>query len=370
MKKKTLVICDDDKIDVKLFKKYLGPEKTKNYEILEVNSGDELNELIKSKKYNIDLLLLDYYLGDTTGLELLRTVNKEHNFPVIILTGRGDEEIAVECMKEGASDYIAKYLISNYDLEKTINQAMERWEVEQERDHLLGIAAHELRNPLSVILGYTEILQDYDEIEFVKQKEMINVIHERSRHLLNIINELLDITRIDKGIVSLKKRICDLQKLVRKKVDEYKYQAGKKKIKINFVSEYEKILVEIDPDRLEEVLSNFIDNAIKYSPQHTSILISLNKNNDKAELTIKDEGLGIKENELKYLFKLFSSKKISTLPTGKETRTGLGLAICKKVIDAHGGEIFVESQIGKGSAFTIVLPIDPNLSNDQKVSEK
>lgn len=364
MKKKTLVICDDDKIDIKLFKKYLGPEKIKNYEILEINSGDELNELLKSKKYHIDLLLLDYYLGDTTGLDLLRSLNKEHNFPVIILTGRGDEEIAVECMKEGASDYIAKYLISNYDLEKTINQAIERWEVEQERDHLLGIAAHELRNPLSVILGYTEILQDYDEVDYVKQKEMINVIHERSRHLLNIINELLDITRIDKGIVSLKKRVYNLQTLVRKKVDEYKFQAEKKKIKIDFASDLEELLIEIDPDRLEEVLSNFIDNAIKYSPENTSILISLRKNDDKAEIIVKDEGLGIKENELKYLFKLFSSKKISTLPTGKETRTGLGLAICKKVIDAHGGEIFVQSQTGQGSVFTIVLPINLNVGTD------
>jgi signal transduction histidine kinase len=354
--KKVIVICDDDKIDIKLFKKHFGLEKLKKYELLEVNSAEELKLLLKDKNTRIDLLFLDVYFGEANGLELLREIRKKNNFPVIMLTGRGDEVVAVESMKEGACDYIPKDSIDSYDLEKTIIQSIQKWEIEQERDQLLGIAAHELRNPISVILGYTEMLLDYNEINEEIKSEFIGIIRERANHILNIINELLDITRIEKGIVSIKKKSADLVDVAKRTVENFKYIADKKKIKVVFHSSSGELFKEFDSTRIEEVLSNFIDNAIKYSPANTKVTVEVNNINNKAVIKIEDQGLGIKEQELKFLFNLFSSKKISTLPTGDESRTGLGLAICKKVIDAHGGEILVESKIGKGTTFIIMLP--------------
>ncbi len=357
-KKRRLLICDDDKTDIKLFKKYLGPEKLAKYELLESSNPEEFFSILNSKKSTVDLVFLDFYLGAQNGLELLKEIRVNNLAPVIMLTGRGDEEVAVECMKEGAMDYISKDTLPEYDLEKAINNAIGKWKIEQERDQLLGIAAHELRNPIAVILGYTELLQTYDDIDELKKNEIVDIIRERSHHLLNIINELLNITRIDKGIIVLNKIQYDIVALLQKKVHDYKLIADKKKIDITFSPSLPSIIVNLDPNRIEEVLSNFIDNAIKYSKQGTVVNISVAQNNNKIEIKIEDHGLGIKEEEVQFLFNLFSSKKISTLPTGDESRTGLGLAICKKVIDAHGGEILVESKVGKGSTFSILLPVE------------
>ena len=355
--KKKFVICDDDLTDIKLFKKQLGSNKLKHIELIELTKGCDLLNLLKENNSDIDLVFLDYYLGAESGIEILREIRTDNLVPVIMLTGRGDEEIAVECMKEGAMDYVPKDALPEIDIMKTVQRACEKWEIERERNQLLGIAAHELRNPIAVISGYTEMLQTYEELESEKRGEIYKIINERANHLLNIINDLLDISRIDKGIIKLKKKDVDLVALVKKKASDYHLLGAKKKIMVEFCSDINKLMAPFDIDRVEEVLSNLIDNAIKYSPRGTCVKVSVYKNAGYAVFSIEDHGLGIREDELKYLFNLFSSKKISTLPTGDEARTGLGLAICKKVIDAHGGEIIVESKVNEGSKFIVSLPL-------------
>lgn len=357
MKKRTILLCDDDPVDRKLFKKYLSTVRPSDYLVLEAENSAELNSFLADKNVEADIIFLDYYLGAENGVDILRELRKSNSAPVIMLTGRGDQEIAVECMKEGAMDYIPKETLHETDLRKLIRQAEEKWELERERDQLLGIAAHELRNPLAVILGYTEILQTYDELPAEKKSEILNVIHERSHHLLNIINELLTVTRVDKGIINLKKKQVNLHELLVKKVADYQLQAAKKSITILYNGEAENAEAVIDRDRIEEVVANLLDNAIKYSPRDRKVHVSLGRTGTAITITIRDEGQGIKEEELKFLFKLFSSKKISTLPTGEEASTGLGLAISKKVIDAHGGEIAVESRVGQGTSFKVILPL-------------
>jgi signal transduction histidine kinase len=353
---KTILLCDDDSIDIKLFKKYLAPEKNLQFTFLEASNPNELYKLLSDRTLKIDVIFLDYYLGLESGLDILKAIRKDNNAPVIVLTGSGDEEIAVDCMKEGAMDYIPKATLPAVDIPKIIQQAIDKWIIERERNQLLGIAAHELRSPVGVILSYTDILKTTDAMENDERNEIYEIIYEQSHHVLNIINELLDITRIDQGIIVLKKRNTNLISLIKKKVKDHQLLAEKKKINIIFNINYEGLEIILDPDRIEEVLANFIDNAVKYSQQNTRVEISVIEKEDTVEINIKDQGQGIKGNELKYLFELFSSRKISTLPTGEESRTGLGLAICKKVIDAHNGEILVNSEFGKGTIFTIVLP--------------
>lgn len=356
--KKTIIICDDDRTDIKLFRKHLASEHNLQFELFEATNSRELYNLLSDNTHLIDIIFLDYYIGVENGIDLLKVIRKENKAPVIMLTGSGGEEIAVECMKEGAMDYIPKDTLPDVDISKIIQLAIDKWIIERERNQLLGIAAHELRSPIGVILGYTDILKTGAEPDKHERAEIYNIIYERSNHVLNIINELLDITRIDKGIVVLKKKNTDLVSLIDKKTNDFQLLSEKKNIKIEFKNDYEKLEILIDPNRIEEVLSNMIDNAIKYSLPDTNIELSLLEKNDNVEIRIQDHGLGIKENELKYLFELFSSRKISTLPTGEESRTGLGLAICKKVIDAHNGEILVNSSVGKGTLLTIILPLN------------
>ncbi len=356
MDKKVILLCDDDKTDRILFKKYLHKNQLLDYGIIEVSNSAELFDLLDNQQTNIYILFLDYFLGDKSGLEILQEIVEKNIAPVIMITGSGDEEIAVECMKEGASDYLPKDTLANQNLGKIIFQAREKWEIKRERDHLLGLAAHELRSPISVILGYAEILKTYDDIGEDEKNQMLDAIRERSNHLLTIINGLLDVTRIDSGIVTLKKAKCNIVNLTRKISSEYRLTSKKKGIEIIFASNIGVPVIEIDPDRIQEVISNILDNAIKYSERNTKINVIVSGNHNHVQVDVIDKGQGIKESELKFLFELFSSKKISSLPTGQEPSTGIGLAICKKVIDAHGGHILVESKPGIGSKFSIILP--------------
>ncbi len=354
---KTILICDDDPTDIKLFKKYLGPEKLSQMRLLEANSSEELYEILRKKENAVDLVFLDFYLGSNSGLNVLKQLKKEKKVPVVMLTGRGDQELAVQCMKEGAADYIPKEALADTDIMKIIEQAVSNWKVMKERDMLLGIVAHELRNPISIILGYTELLQMEDETDEAERNEMIRIIGNRTEHMLLIVSQMLDVSRIEEGITEIKKTETDLVSLAKDKVKDYSIIAARKKIRLVFSTQSEDLKVQADPDRIQEVLSNLIDNAIKYSSQDTEVKVTVGMDGERAVISVEDQGQGIKENELQYLFDLFSSKKVSTQPTGSETKTGIGLAICKKVIDAHGGEIVVDSTPGKGTKFTVLLTV-------------
>jgi len=137
-----------------------------------------------------------------------------------------------------------------------------------------------------------------------------------------------------------------------------KIKADLKKINLVFNSDLEKCEYLFDKNRFEEVTTNLIDNAIKYSPINSSVFVILTKNQESINIEIKDEGQGIKEAELKFLFKLFSNVKISNRPTGGETSNGIGLAISKKVVQMHDGKISVKSEYGKGTSFIIELPVN------------
>jgi two-component system sensor histidine kinase/response regulator len=355
--KQNIIICDDDLTDIILFKKFLGVEKLKNINLIELRSSSELIETLKNSSNTVDLIFLDYYLDNVKGIDLLPKIKNDFSIPVVMLTGMGDEKIAVECMKEGAVDYIPKDQLETINIIKVITQAIQRYEIEKERDLLLGITAHELRNPISVILGYTEILQSYKDLNEDKKLEIIQTVSERANYLLAIINQLLDITRIEKGIITLERETIELNSFIKKIITNFEFQAHQKKIKIDFTSSKNEFLINLDKNKIEEVITNLIDNSLKYSEQNTIVKVSLSEEVNKIVISVQDQGQGIKEEELKYLFKLFSNKKVSTVPTAEESSTGLGLAICKKVIEAHGGQIIVQSEYGAGSKFTVELPV-------------
>jgi len=354
----TLLICDDDEGDIKLFKSFLLSSGKKDSLVYSAKNEIEINEQIQEHSAEIDIIFLDYNMPDKSGLEWLEEFKKLDVAPVVMLTGFGDEVTAVEAMKKGAVDYLPKNKLDSYELSKTINNALERWNIEKERDALLGIAAHELRNPLTTLYGYSQILENYNDIDQKKRSEIYSILKERTEYLLNVVNKLLDITRIDKGTISLIKSEHNFVDFVNSRIKDLSLQAERKKIELIFSSPESKLTAIYDEERMHEVISNLLDNAIKYSPYNSKLHIILEYSNQIISLSVSDEGPGIKEEELKHLFNLFSNVKISTQPTGDEKSTGLGLAICKKIISLHDGHISVESKIGRGSKFTIHLPIN------------
>ncbi len=243
-----------------------------------------------------------------------------------------------------------------------INQEIERKNEElqklnHQKNFFLGMAAHDLRNPLTAIQGYSDILLEklasLDNPEITK---MLKRIQKSSNSMLLMINELLDFTVIESGMVKLNLRDVDLEALIRDCIILNSVQADEKQISISFESDHSLPLIPCDSEKIEQVINNLLTNAIKYSHPHTHIHVSLSKSNDKALIVIKDQGVGIPPEEVERLFSPFS--KTSAKTTKGEASTGLGLAIAKRIVNEQKGQIWAESEVNKGSTFYVSLPLN------------
>ncbi|MGB5849092.1 MAG: response regulator, partial [Ignavibacteriaceae bacterium] len=366
----SILVCDDDPGDIKILKSHLKQVLTQEFSVLQATTAEEIESIIKENRNKINLIFMDYQMPGKSGIEWLKEIREINFAPVIMLTGRGDEKLAVEAMKNGAADYIPKDHLDQYELTRAVANALEKWEVENERDALLGIAAHELRNPLTTIQGYTQMLQMYDAINPENGKEMLSIIGERTRHMLDVINRLLNINSIDKGTLIINKGKNDIVSFLKNEINNFEMTAKSKNIKINFKTTIINLSVCFDKERFNEVTSNLLDNAIKYSKSNTNITVYLKKEDNFVLIEISDEGPGIKEEEMKFLFNLFSNVKISTQPTAGEQSTGLGLAICKKIVSLHDGKINVASEQGKGTTFSVFLPIGDDCFIENEIVDK
>lgn len=228
-----------------------------------------------------------------------------------------------------------------------------------QRSLLLGVVAHELRSPLSLIAGFSQaILRDVEEIDLESLTKYLKVIDDNAARMLKMVDELLDITKIHLGEVSLQLEFVDLHKLLRKHIDDYGYVSGKKNILFKETFPQSPFTCWCDPVKMGQVIANLIDNAIKFSDSNSTIEVIGKKQNEQIWIGIKDQGPGIKSEEVQHLFKKFSNIKISSKPTAGEKSSGLGLAICKKIVEAHQGEIGVDSEPGKGSTFWFTIPVN------------
>lgn len=224
----------------------------------------------------------------------------------------------------------------------------------EQKNELLGIAAHDLRNPLGVIQGFAELLEEQTNDNL---KEYASTINLASGKMLQLLNDLLDISKIEAGKLDLKLTETDFINLAEQNIKINRYLAINKGIRLFVDYEIAPQIVQIDAEKIEQVLNNLIGNAIKYSQRNTTVRVKIFSNDDQLFVQVIDQGQGIRAHEINEIFQPF--KKASSSPTGGESSHGLGLAIVKKIIEGHHGTIHAESEIGKGSTFTFTLPLKP-----------
>lgn len=233
---------------------------------------------------------------------------------------------------------------------------MELQRLDELKNQFLAIAAHDLRNPLDVILSYSEFLLDETELVLNKEHyEFLSIIHTSSQFMLQLVNDLLDISTIEAGKLELNLQPSDLIALATHNITLNNVLAKKKGLYIVFDYAPDLPTMLIDPGKINQVLNNLISNAIKYSHPDSRIEISITHVGEYITITIKDYGKGIPEDALGKLFKPFG--RLSTAGTAGEKSVGLGLAICHKIIQAHQGKIWVESKQEAGSTFYVALPV-------------
>lgn len=226
-----------------------------------------------------------------------------------------------------------------------------------EKNRFLGIAAHDLRSPIGVILTYSEFLESEaaDALD-AEQRQFVSAIRTTSRFMLGLLDDLLDVSQIEAGKLDLDLRPFDLVALLRHNLGLNRVLAARKQIELHFRSGLATLPVIADAPKVEQVLNNLVGNAIKYSPPLARVDVDVATTDEFAIIWIEDQGPGIPPADLPKLFTPFG--KTSVRPTQGENSTGLGLAIVRRIVEGHGGEVGVESEVGRGSRFSFSLQRD------------
>lgn len=222
----------------------------------------------------------------------------------------------------------------------------------QEKTEFLGIAAHDLKNPLSAIMASGELMREFDDPETLHQ--ISDNVLAASQRMHRLIMDLLESNAIEEGRYTAKIESCDLGKHVTQIVEQNRIAAAKKQIKIQ-LGVPEAFIIRTDANATLQILDNLISNAVKYSPQNTTVHVHIMPEKENAVVQVRDEGPGISEEDQKKLFQKYS--RLTARPTGGESSTGLGLSIAKRLAISLGGDIICRSALGAGTTFALRLPI-------------
>jgi signal transduction histidine kinase len=239
-----------------------------------------------------------------------------------------------------------------------------------EKNKFIGVAAHDIRTPLGSIFNLTNLLLDgrYAGNFTEEQKiEFISMIRRVSANCLELLNNMLDITQIESGTLRLKKGERDYVNFLRAVIAANEPLARQKDQQITLESSVAELLFSFDSTYINQVLTNLLTNAIKYSQAHRLIRVVLRVEGDQVRTEVIDQGLGIRQQDQDKIFRAF--ERTQNLPTAGESSNGLGLAIVKKVIETHGGSIGFGSEYGKGSTFYFTLPLGKEKLDSQLMSE-
>jgi two-component system, sensor histidine kinase and response regulator len=357
-----ILLVDDVAENIRVLTEALRPD---GYQLALAQSGERAIKV--AEHFKPDLILLDIMMPGIDGFEVCRILKQKPEFKdvaIIFLTAMSDIDDVIKGFDAGAKDYMTKpfnerevririqtHLQLRYALQ-------EQARLNEDKNKLLGMVAHDLRNPVGVIKGYMELLLDAqyeaDELEGIHNK-IFNVANEA----LLLINDLVDMSAIENGTLKLSKNEADLEMLVLEKIKHHRFRADQKHISLLMEGQSNAPFV-FDRLRVGQVIDNLISNSIKFSPKNAKIKVAISHANGFAKVAVVDEGPGIDEPAQKTLFDSFQTA--GTQSTGGESSTGLGLAIVKKIIDAHGGEVGVESTVGVGSQFYFTLPLDPDVN--------
>jgi len=373
-----VLLVEDNPTDALIVKKKLQREGSFDYDITHVVSGEDA--LLNLEKESYDMMLLDYNLPKKSGLETLKEIkSKNIEVPVVMITGQGDEAVAAKLMKEGAFDYLPKR--ENYEdsvpimIKKTIAEfrsklererlqkeiALKKDELEKANEQLKKIdrmksdfvsnVTHELRTPLTLIKGNLDNIEKgfAGEVQ-PKQKEILQDLFRIVNRLARLVNDLLDLSQIESGKMSLKKEPVDIVVLAKETLKNFERLATEKQIEIKKEFPSSCITLSADKDKLTQVFINLLGNAMKFTDKG-EVIIRIIDLQGEVQVEIQDSGPGMDKDNLSKIF-----DKFVRIFAEKKEGTGLGLPIAKDIVELHKGRIRAESTPGKGSTFVFNLP--------------
>jgi signal transduction histidine kinase len=346
--------------------------KSAGYTPFVANSGKQAIQIAETQ--HPDLVLLDINMPEMNGYEVCKYF-KEHepisDIPIVFLTVHADAESIAKAFDTGAVDYLTKpfkkaELLARVKVHLALRQAQELLEDQNERlkrlndekNEFLGIAAHDLKNPLNSIRGIAQMVRKRKEIELSEEEvdDMAHQIETSSNFMFEIITNLLDVNKIENGKLVIQSTSVDLVLSLGAVTDRYQAASAKKNIKLHVDLPSEDTQIYADPTLTIQILDNIVSNAVKYSPQGKNVWINVSCNTaqKRVRVAVKDEGPGFSDEDKKKLFGKFA--RLSAKPTGGEHSTGLGLSIVKRLAEAMEATIWCESELGSGATFIVEFP--------------
>ncbi len=378
----SVLAIDDNPDDLELLRRLLG--RVLHWDL--VFEGHEASgpaiEWLQSGEGRPDVVLLDYVLGEETGQEaMLRLIQAGYEGPIIIMTGHGDEELAVEVIRGGASDYIPKSVLSARVLERAISYSVTKYrlgeKVETQRRELQAsyrelrrksaeiqqmyhTLCHELKTPLTSMHQFLSLTLDGLAGPVTEdQKEFLTLALESCGQMTVHVNDLVDVARIETGKFALSPTDVDLGDVVHKLESALRPLAEEKGVRLTHEVVADLPPVRADETRLVQVVTNLVNNAIKFTRRGGEVTAIAGPDRDRpgwVRVAVRDTGRGISEENLGRIFdRLYQSRETDWSTVGG---LGLGLHLCREIVRLHGGVIRVESEVGKGSTFWFSVPPD------------
>jgi signal transduction histidine kinase len=372
MNELNVLLVEDSERDAALILREL---RQANYEPVSrrVETAAEMNAALDSRPW--DVVLCDYAMPTFNGMEALELLRRrDRDLPFIIVSGHIGEDLAVAAMKGGANDYVMKSNLKRLvpAVQREVHEARERREkqrveqelrvteeelrvsrkVEQVKDEFIGMVSHELKNPLTVIIGALSVAIS-EGVPPQESNELIRDALASAESLTDIIDNLLELSRSQQKSLVLNPKPCDISGVVATVVKKLQGKSARHKLVTELPADLP--LVPADSIRVERVLYNLVDNGIKYSPEGGEVRISVSPEKKCVTISVTDQGVGIAPKDQRRLFRHFERLEAS----GQEIEgIGLGLKVCQVLVEAHGGRVWCDSTPGAGSTFFFTLPTD------------
>jgi len=374
-----ILIIEFDSKNILKIEGVLSRQEGVSYEVSWLQKEEEMLKKIDEERF--DVIMLSYDLPGTNGLEILSDLQyKDLKGPVIMLADKGDEEFGAQAVRQGAYEYVIRQKGFEQGLPLVIHNALSAFKRDKERERLqkevaakkieleaankklkeldriksdfVANVAHEFRTPLTIIKGNVDLVVKGGLGEVTsQQKEMLDGAKNIANRLARLVNDLLDISKIESGKMKLREDLININKIIEENLPGFtkmikdRKQTLKKELAIDMPD------IKADMDKITQVFVNLLSNAIKYSPEQGSIVVKSVNLENEIMVEVSDTGEGVSQENLDTIF-----DKFTRVTAEKKEGTGLGLPIAKDIVVLHKGRMWVKSEIGKGSQFYFTLP--------------
>lgn len=371
-----ILIVDDTDANVRLLSHVLRGE---GYAPIVAFNGTDAIEMIENRRP--DLVLLDVMMPDMSGFEVCSSINADvdlKDIPIIFLSALAETSDKVEGFEAGGVDYITKpfqkdevlarikthLVLSQLQKEREErieilkSRELELSELNKRKDNLIRMVSHDIKNPLTGIVGLSNMIKSNPEMPEDQKTEMLQVVENSGQNLLEMVENILDDENSAKKHNEANLIETDLQEIAEKVIGVNNPKAILKQINLSLKTDLKLKTVKVDPIKIEIALNNLVSNALKFTLRNGEVTLQVISSEDQIQLKVIDTGIGMTEDLMESLFKQErNSEHISNQGTEGEIGTGLGLDVVQDYVSKHKGEVQVESEEGVGTTFTINIPV-------------